>query len=533
MARKTPAQRRLEKVALQMERFNEPLPSDYDEFVQNDVLPTYIFYNGKKGTGYCTTCRSDFKIKGLHHRKSAVCPVCGRRGMARSEGYSRTESENFWSMFIYQQDGDTLVRYFRHNIFYGNDYRNPKIYTLEQFRRVNDTQFMYELRSGTAYHKWDEYRPNAFFNYMTPRDSDWYIPYHSRLYKENLDVIKESLPDDCKYMPLAELIECAVDVFDHFYSNIKELVEFYRGHRYCEQLFKVGFKSIVKDLMRGRKEVVLVNVIDSTQTELVKVLRLDKRRYAIIKNIFEPDLDDVRLLQAFPNISCGDFYWLRSHDYYSYYGEHLRIALKYSTVSKVKKYIQEKKLTQKTNWYVRQENDVTYWRDYLRNCEELGIDLNDEYYLFPKDLVREHDRAYQLVVERKSKIEAERRKKESRLIKKIAKEKATFAPFHLHYNGLFIRCAESREELRKEGDALHHCVETYASRMAEGKTFILFVRKESDPDTPYFTMEWKGSIIQLRGKHNCNPTEDVKEFRKVFEKECEKALATNEQAKAA
>ncbi|MDE5564286.1 MAG: PcfJ domain-containing protein, partial [Oscillospiraceae bacterium] len=63
-----------------------------------------------------------------------------------------------------------------------------------------------------------------------------------------------------------------------------------------------------------------------------------------------------------------------------------------------------------------------------------------------------------------------------------------------------------------EGKALHHCVGGYASRHAEGKLHILFIRKDSDPDKPYFTMELStnGNVIQVRGLKNCDPPEDVK-----------------------
>ena len=51
---------RIERANREAERFTEPLPLDYDEFVQNEVMPTYIFYNSKNRTGYCTKCKTDF-----------------------------------------------------------------------------------------------------------------------------------------------------------------------------------------------------------------------------------------------------------------------------------------------------------------------------------------------------------------------------------------------------------------------------------------------------------------------------------------
>ncbi len=74
------------------------------------------------------------------------------------------------------------------------------------------------------------------------------------------------------------------------------------------------------------------------------------------------------------------------------------------------------------------------------------------------------------------------------------------------------------DDLKAEGQALHHCVATYAGRVEKGETLIVFIRKESEPDKPYFTMEWRGKIIQCRGARNCDPPAEVRAFETEFEK---------------
>ena len=71
------------------------------------------------------------------------------------------------------------------------------------------------------------------------------------------------------------------------------------------------------------------------------------------------------------------------------------------------------------------------------------------------------------------------------------------------------------EKLTAEGKALHHCVGGYIKRMAEGETAIFFLRKVSEPDKPFYTLELqKKRVIQCRTEHNAsydrNP--DVKNF---------------------
>ena len=82
-------------------------------------------------------------------------------------------------------------------------------------------------------------------------------------------------------------------------------------------------------------------------------------------------------------------------------------------------------------------------------------------------------------------------------------------------DGLLIRPARTPGELTAEGEALHHCVGGYADRMAAGETVILFIRKAEDPDTPFYTLEYRnGVVVQCRTNHNATYTQDeaVKSF---------------------
>lgn len=45
------------------------------------------------------------------------------------------------------------------------------------------------------------------------------------------------------------------------------------------------------------------------------------------------------------------------------------------------------------------------------------------------------------------------------------------------------------DDLAKEGRDLDHCVESYAYQFANGDTNIYFLRRTSDPNTSFYTME--------------------------------------------
>ena len=86
--------------------------------------------------------------------------------------------------------------------------------------------------------------------------------------------------------------------------------------------------------------------------------------------------------------------------------------------------------------------------------------------------------------------------------------------------GVFI--PESLAELTMEGKILHHCVGSYKQDVALGKEGILFLRKLSCPDTPYYTLDvvkgpnGKYQVRQCHGNCNSNPTPEIVETLKKW-----------------
>ena len=155
-----------------------------------------------------------------------------------------------------------------------------------------------------------------------------------------------------------------------------------------------------------------------------------------------------------------------------------------------------------------------YWNMLLRVYKALPEEL-----LYPKDLRRAHD----TIQER---IKAEENKAVNEKIEQRAIELSKFN-FYDEETGLFIRPAGSYKEFTKEGKTLHHCVETYATRHADGKTSIFFIRVIDEPDVPFYTLELAmppaapsrkevAHVVQNRGKNNCARTEAVEKFEALW-----------------
>lgn len=77
--------------------------------------------------------------------------------------------------------------------------------------------------------------------------------------------------------------------------------------------------------------------------------------------------------------------------------------------------------------------------------------------------------------------------------------------------GYIIRPAKNAAEIVAEGRYLHHCVglDTYLSKHNSGKSVILFLRKVSEPDIPFITIEIRGDhIVQWYGAYDKKPQEE-------------------------
>ena len=66
-----------------------------------------------------------------------------------------------------------------------------------------------------------------------------------------------------------------------------------------------------------------------------------------------------------------------------------------------------------------------------------------------------------------------------------------------------IRVPHELNEIIEEGNALHHCVGGYVNRHAMGDTNIIFLRKVTEENVPFYTIEVRNNkVIQIHGKYN-------------------------------
>lgn len=140
---------------------------------------------------------------------------------------------------------------------------------------------------------------------------------------------------------------------------------------------------------------------------------------------------------------------------------------------------------------------VTYYLDYLCMADELGRPMCEKTTIFPEDLTAAHDAC---VAEKKyifdMKTKAKAKERHSALV---------CAGYEWSSGGVCAVIPNGVDEIKQEGKALHHCVGGYAERHAEGTTNIIFIRRTSEPDKPWFTLEVDPKTKRFKqcyGDHN-------------------------------
>lgn len=162
---------------------------------------------------------------------------------------------------------------------------------------------------------------------------------------------------------------------------------------------------------------------------------------------------------------------------------------------------------------------ITY-TDYLRMREERGYDLHNSVYQQPRELQTAHDQMVaeinQKKVEKRLKEVKEKYPEIREQYRKLRKE------FFYEDDTYLIRPARSAEEIVTEGRILHHCVggNNYLTKHNEGTSYILMLRFQEEPETPYITVEISAAgknILQWYGAYDKKPDENhMREWLKEY-----------------
>lgn len=504
-----------------LNHFTKELSEEIKTYAIDDVLKSsrYIFTSrkGKQQWGYCTHCKEKFKTEGLKHNMTSSCPKCESECKVRASGVSRKYLSDSGYFVYYEKsiiDPDVIVArgiYVSRN--YSGDYKyvktNYNVRALYIFKIGNPVMLTSGYYTSTGFSNADK---------VYSLENNWYNPLSVKvkIAKESVEKAIESTP--FQYSMWEE--------FRHFTtSDMVKYFDLFCKYPLIEQLTKLGFGDIVKAKLEGGKT---YGAISWNAKNVFKMLRLNKGKVkelrnsgfklnAILLRIYQMNIKDKSKLSLEEVQQISTSYGAQYKD--------LQGVLKYTTLRKANGYLKRQFKSNPSRAFYSRIQELTTWRDYIEDCEQLELDLSSDKALFPKDLYKAHDNTTKQI-----KMEGN-----ALLDRMIKKSSAKLEKYIFQYKDLIIRPAISSSELIKEGSSLGHCVATrYTDKYAKGKTGILFIRKISKPDKPYFTVEIKNNtIIQCQGKNLIYSNDEIKEFIAEFKKEKLNAKKTKKETKLA
>lgn len=166
--------------------------------------------------------------------------------------------------------------------------------------------------------------------------------------------------------------------------------------------------------------------------------------------------------------------------------------------------------------FITEQNvNISSFVDYLKACEYLGLDMNENKNRYPHNFKYWHDVRIDQYHTQKALKDAEERKE---LYDKFGVVANKYLGLQRNLKDNFVVIiAKSPSELIHEGDFLHHCVGrmNYDQKFAREESLIFFVRNKDNIETPFVTLEYSlesKKILQCYADHDSKPEDNVLDF---------------------
>lgn len=459
----------------QIELLNEYIkkigfPDKWYDFIEEEKRKEYLIIKNKKGY-HCTYCDNVFKsIKKINEYE--ICPMCNSRLLVKSDKLKHYESKKDL-ILIQKYKKQYVFRIFELNSWLNKNKINFSI--SEWGRELKDSNFtiinLYisnNLKNNMGnlyvshYEETESWRPYCY---------NWMFNITGRYYYYNF---KELFYNINKYSMIWDLAknvenlnfkEVAYDGLQ-LKKNTAELLtksKLYNLANHCEKYRKNGNFEEIFGVDKSYLNFMIENNITPDELEILSKLK--------IKNI-----DMIK--------------------YFDKFGYKLKELLEYCKPLDLYKY----KLNPKNAYE---------YLDYLKFAKELGFDIKNKKYLYPKNMLKKHDEYMnQIEINKNNQIEKKIKSKYKKLLKNRYEDKK-----------YIIVPAQSIQSLIDESSQQNNCVKTYAERIAENKCDIYFMRLLSNPNKSLVTIEVRNNkIVQKRTKNNSTTTKEQDKFLNKWER---------------
>lgn len=500
-----------------LSHFPDEVPAEFLHEADN-AKPIYLFQTDKEGDTVCGNCSSTFHQYHKHLSKGE-CPCCHKQATAvHMTKYHKSEAQSLrqgfltyhWAPSIKDPNVLTCTTILSFYWFSSTTPWEsvPYRYVDARYIFVPNRGGYYISRESQFYHR-DFYNGTYFARWTPPPDKTAWV-----MRKSCRDRINAySSTTKVMSLPYQHGIESAVKghTLQYVYASMKEFINntsspvqvMHMAAKYplqIEYLAKSEFKNTVQ--MALGADCGLGAAFNMRANTLKGILRgkFSKEDMKYIKQ----HCIDVRTLQRYQQIRrhpAGAGITLEIVN------EKLRLW-SFHTLEAIMEHV---KLTKALSYISKEKSSITTYADYLRDCEELEMDFTEKATLFPKGLEKLHVKLQRQIRHKRD---------EDAQLEWIERRGRLKAKYSFKADGYAIVIPEEINDLIREGKDMHNCVGSYISRVASGKTDVVYIRDTAEIDKSLGTMEiCEGRIVQARGKYNHDLPKEVQDFVDKFRKE--------------
>lgn len=445
----------------------------------NNAFPTYIIANKRRKEMRCSKCGNISPDIAFDSQNGAriTCPVCGKTGLYIKDHYPYSNSLDtgyFMVLLSSPKDENLYIRCFSARLYVQKGKLAPEI-------KLTETQrYVFTGSSAVRYGKNHFWQRNEDGRYEKKWNDFWTV--RSKVNEPVFDGVTyyyDIINANCVKKTCFRYSEFTRIKFNLYNVCPIPYLLFYQKHKGCERLIKCGLEDLVKEHIKpygSRPD------INWHETEPHKMLGVNREAFRAIR---DNKIDLVRYRQIykeFPELPIEKLI------VYS------RVLGGQSRTLHSMARITGERRTSILNYLVKNNITIDLYRDYIEACREIDSDLGDPVIVYPKNFMAAHDRTF---AARKAVVTPDLKEAFAARIDERRELEFSFGDF-------MVIQPNSAEEIVAEGKALHHCVGGYAERHARGRLTIMFLRKKSDPDKPYYAIEVNNNyeIVQCRGYAN-------------------------------
>lgn len=501
----------------------------------------FAFYQKTKEKWSCTNCGKYYDEKFLHrvdgekkvrHNDMVVCPRCKKIVQAKKRT-SKQEKTVHFMLLQPVNEACSVARHFDVKIRWEENER--KILLNESMRiTLNKLSLKPKFACDIYYNQY-----TAGGVYSGGRRDEEYAYFDNRgncsnrktfagyLYEEN---IEEALKDT------------VYEAWTRVFSQMAAAGKIVQYNRLMATQKNENMISVMEYLFKGRFDKLLLETSENVSYWSCKYCGPLRIRGQCIEDIFE--IKDRQKINRIRDLNGGEkiLYWMRWSEES---GEKIsQEVLQWLEANNIKvpeiRFIEGKMSIQKIMNYVKRQQEEGYkgksagavlsqWADYMRMCERLKKKTDDEMIYRPRELKRRHDEVVAEINLREAELVADEYSRRFPGAEDVLKEiKPKFEYENEEYK---IIVPVRLVDIVEEGRSLHHCAgssDRYFDRIMQRETYICFLRKQSEPNVPYYTIEVEpsGTIRQHRGYLDEEPEiKLVKPFLREWQQALRKKLS--------